>query len=113
MQQAVDAGQTVLHPELLLEDPNRVAATQRGGAGVLGVGLGWAGEEPLAEGLLLLDRQLRGLASARAGLERLKPTVAVAIAPGLYGAAASADPAGDHKGFVPVEGQEHSPVAIP
>lgn len=94
--------------ELLLEDPDHVAAPQHAHA----VGGLRAGQEPLAEPLLLGDAQQRPRPGLLLDGDRVDPAVAVGVRPALHEPPAASEHQRDRLGLAAVESQGRGPVAV-
>jgi len=109
MEQIIDAGQRVLDPEFLLENPLSFFGAQRAHP-VRRRGLG---QETLLERFLFRRRQVRGPAGLSLGGDGLQAVIPILIRPPLHKAAAAAQCPGDRGGRVTFKGQENDAIAIP
>lgn len=108
-EQVVHAVEAVAHAELLLKDADHIHAPQRADPAV---GLGGPGEDALTQRLFLLAWQLGGPTGPGPGGDRVKPAIAVGVAPLLHEVTAASEHRADDRLLPPVQRQPHRAQAI-
>jgi hypothetical protein len=108
VKEIVHAGQRILDPEFLLENPLSVFGPQ----GAYSIGLGRLGQETLLERPFLRRRQVRGPSGLSLGSHGVEPVIPIHIHPPLYEGSAAAQSLCDGRSIATFQGQNNGTIAV-